>query len=245
MFCTKQKRGDSVVKLTGKFILFLIKICIFFAVLAVGINLFVIKTTDDKITAYYNGDSSSITNSDLVEMSRVQPECIMVLGASVNPDGTPSPMLRDRLETGIELYRRGVAPKLLLTGDNGQMEYNEVQAMRDYVADAGVPAEDIFLDHAGFSTYDSIYRAAYVFDVKSMIVVTQEYHLYRTIHGCDKIGIDALGAAAEQEVYSGQELREGREILARVKDFVKWLIKPEATFLGEAIPISGDGIVTQ
>ncbi len=232
-------------RLLFRFIMFLIKIGIFVAVLAVAINLFVIKTTDDQIVAHYNGDSSSITNSDLVEMSRIDPECIMVLGASVNPDGTPSPMLEDRLDTGIELYHRGVAPKLLLTGDDGQVEYNEVEGMKKYAIAAGVPEEDIFLDHAGFSTYDSVYRASYVFGVESMVVVTQEYHLYRTLQGCEKMGIDAVGVAAEQEVYSGQELREGREILARVKDFVKWMIKPEATFLGEAIPISGSGIVTQ
>lgn len=232
-------------RLLFRFILFLIKIGIFVAVLAVAINLFVIKSTDDQIAAHYNGDSSSITNSDLVEMSRIDPECIMVLGASVNPDGTPSPMLEDRLDTGIELYHRGVAPKLLLTGDDGQVEYNEVEGMKKYAIAAGVPEEDIFLDHAGFSTYDSVYRASYVFGVESMVVVTQEYHLYRTLQGCEKMGIDAVGVAAEQEVYSGQELREGREILARVKDFVKWMIKPEATFLGEAIPISGSGIVTQ
>ena len=169
----------------------------------------------------------------------------MVLGASINPDGTPSPMLADRLDTGIALYERGVAPRLLLTGDDGQMEYNEVQAMKNYVIAAGVPEEDVFLDHAGFSTYDSVYRASYVFEVESMVVVTQEYHLYRTLHGCEKMGIDAVGVAADQNVYAGQEMREAREILARLKDFVKWMIKPEATFLGEAIPINGNGLVTQ
>lgn len=232
-------------RLLFRFIFFLIKIGIFVAILAVAINLLVIKTTDDKIVAWYNGDESSITNSDLVEMSRIQPECIMVLGAAVNPDGTPSQMLKDRLETGVELYYQGVAPKLLLTGDDGQMEYNEVRAMKNYVIEAGVPEEDIFLDHAGFSTYDSTYRASYVFGVESMVVVTQEYHLYRSLHGCKKMGIDAVGVAAEQDVYSGQEFREVREALARVKDFVKWIIKPEATFLGEAIPINGNGSVTQ
>ncbi|MBQ3184458.1 MAG: YdcF family protein, partial [Firmicutes bacterium] len=192
-----------------------------------------------------DGTSGSVSNETLVEISRIEPECIMVLGASVHPDGTPSPMLEDRLETGIELYNRGVAPKLLLTGDNGQIEYNEVEAMKNYAVNAGVPEEDIFLDHAGFSTYDSVYRASYVFGVESMVVVTQEYHLYRTLHGCKKMGIEAVGIGADQEVYAGQEYREIREVLARVKDFVMWLIKPEATFLGEAIPISGSGIVTQ
>ncbi len=218
---------------------------IFIVIVAIAINLFMIKTTEDQIVSSYDGTSGSVSNEALVEISRIDPECIMVLGASVNPDGTPSPMLQDRLETGIELYNRGVAPKLLLTGDNGQIEYNEVEAMKNYAVNAGVPEEDIFLDHAGFSTYDSVYRASYVFGVESMVAVTQEYHLYRTLHGCKKMGIEALGIGADQEVYAGQEYREIREVLARVKDFVMWLIKPEATFLGEAIPISGSGIVTQ
>ncbi|MBQ3185890.1 MAG: YdcF family protein, partial [Firmicutes bacterium] len=143
-----------------------------------------IKTTEDQIVSSYDGTSGSVSNETLVEISRIEPECIMVLGASVHPDGTPSPMLEDRLEAGIELYNRGVAPKLLLTGDNGQIEYNEVEAMKNYAVNAGVPEEDIFLDHAGFSTYDSVYRASYVFGVESMVAVTQEYHLFRTLHGC-------------------------------------------------------------
>jgi len=232
-------------RLLFRFIKFLIKMGIFIVIVAIAINLFMIKTTEDQIVSSYDGTSGSVSNETLVEISRIDPECIMVLGASVNLDGTPSPMLQDRLETGIELYNRGVAPKLLLTGDNGQIEYNEVEAMKNYAVNAGVPEEDIFLDHAGFSTYDSVYRASYVFGVESMVAVTQEYHLFRTLHGCKKMGIEAVGIGADQEVYAGQEYREIREVLARVKDFVMWLIKPEATFLGEAIPISGSGIVTQ
>lgn len=232
-------------RLLFRFIKFLIKMGIFIVIVAIAINLFMIKTTEDQIVSSYDGTSGSVSNETLVEISRIEPECIMVLGASVHPDGTPSPMLEDRLEAGIELYNRGVAPKLLLTGDNGQIEYNEVEAMKNYAVNAGVPEEDIFLDHAGFSTYDSVYRASYVFGVESMVAVTQEYHLYRTLHGCKKMGIEAVGIGADQEVYAGQEYREIREVLARVKDFVMWLIKPEATFLGEAIPISGSGIVTQ
>jgi len=232
-------------RLLFRFIKFLIKMGIFIVIVAIAINLFMIKTTEDQIVSSYDGTSGSVSNETLVEISRIEPECIMVLGASVHPDGTPSPMLEDRLETGIELYNRGVAPKLLLTGDNGQIEYNEVGAMKNYAVNAGVPEEDIFLDHAGFSTYDSVYRASYVFGVESMVAVTQEYHLFRTLHGCKKMGIEAVGVGADQEVYAGQEYRELREVLARVKDFVMWLIKPEATFLGEAIPISGSGIVTQ
>lgn len=218
---------------------------VFIAIVAIAINFYVIKTAEDQIVASDTGYAASVTNADLVELSRIDPDCIMVLGAAVNPDGTPSPILKDRLKTGVSLYHRGVAPKLLLTGDDGQVEYNEVQAMKNYAVSAGVPEEDIFLDHAGFSTYDSVYRASYVFDIESAVVVTQEYHLYRTLYSCKKMGIEALGVGSDQEIYSGQEYREVREVLARVKDFVMCIIKPEPTFLGEVIPIFGNGIVTQ
>lgn len=218
---------------------------VFIAIVAIAINFYVIKSAEDQIVASDTGHAASVTNEDLVELSRIDPDCIMVLGAAVNPDGTPSPILEDRLKTGVSLYHRGVAPKLLLTGDDGQVEYNEVQAMKNYAVSAGVPEEDVFLDHAGFSTYDSVYRASYVFNIESAVVVTQEYHLYRTLYSCKKMGIEALGVGADQEVYSGQEYREVREVLARVKDFVMCIIKPEPTFLGEVIPIFGNGIVTQ
>lgn len=221
-------------------------------IVVIGINVYVMKAAENDIAATYTGadeiaDSQeaaieAIGADEVERLKSIEPECILVLGASVKADGTPSAMLRDRLETAIVLYRSGVASKLLLSGDNGQTIYNEVESMRRYAVNAGVPEEDIFLDYAGFSTYESVYRAQYVFQVKSMIVVTQKYHLYRTLYGCKKMGIDALGVSADQDTYSGQELREVREILARDKDCVKWIFKPEPTFLGEAIPISGDGI---
>lgn len=186
----------------------------------------------------------AIGEAEVKRLKSIQPQCILVLGASVKADGTPSAMLRDRLETAIALYYSGVASKLLLSGDNGQTVYNEVESMKKYAVKAGVPEGDIFLDHAGFSTYESIYRAQYIFQVDSMVVVTQEYHLYRALYGCRKMGIDALGVSAAQDTYSGQELREVREILARDKDCVKWIFKPEPTFLGDAIPISGNGTAT-
>lgn len=186
----------------------------------------------------------AIGEAEVKRLKSIQPQCILVLGASVKADGTPSAMLRDRLEAAIALYYSGVASKLLLSGDNGQTVYNEVESMKKYAVKAGVPEGDIFLDHAGFSTYESIYRAQYIFQVDSMVVVTQEYHLYRTLYGCKKMGIDALGVSAAQDTYSGQELREVREILARDKDCVKWIFKPEPTFLGDAIPISGNGTAT-
>jgi len=126
--------------------------------------------------------SGIISELEAMEVgANTQADCILVLGAGIRPDGTPSFMLRHRLDKGIELYEAGVAPKLLLSGDNGQERYDEVNAMKGYVLAQGVPAEDIFLDHAGFSTYDSIYRAKAVFAVEEAVVVTQNYHLYRAL----------------------------------------------------------------
>lgn len=172
-------------------------------------------------------------------------DCILVLGAGLKPDGTPNEMLADRLDTGIALYFAGAAPKLLLSGDNGQIEYNEVQAMIEYAAAKGVPAEDIFLDHAGFSTYESMYRARDIFQVKTVILVTQKYHQYRALYVARRLGLDAYGVVSQAWEYSGQSYREAREILARNKDLFMVILKPEPTYLGEEIPISGDGILTQ
>lgn len=171
-------------------------------------------------------------------------DCILVLGAGLKPDGTPNDMLRDRLDKGIQLYQSGVAPKILLSGDNGQEEYDEVNAMKVYVSEKGIPEEDVFLDHAGFSTYESMYRAGYVFQVKTAIVITQEYHLYRALFDANHLGITAYGVSTESRTYAGQEYREIREIIARNKDFMIMFLKPEPTFLGEVIPISSDGNAT-
>lgn len=217
----------------------LIKIAIIMIILVIGLNVYVVKSTESSIGAVYEGPDDTVSEEEAAELSEIKPQCIMVLGASVNSDGTPSPMLRDRLDTAIDLYHKGVAPKLLLSGDNGQIVYNEVQAMKNYAVQNGVDEKDIFMDHAGFSTYESVYRAKYIFEVDSMIVATQTYHLYRALYGCERMGITAMGAASDQYTYSGQEFREVREVLARDKDVVKWIFKPQPTFLGEAVPISG------
>jgi len=175
------------------------------------------------------------------EVADIGADCILVLGAGLKPDGTPNDMLRDRLDKGIQLYRSGVAPKLLLTGDNGQKEYDEVTAMKLYVSGRGIPEEDIFLDYAGFSTYESMYRAGYVFQVKTAVVVTQQYHLYRALFDANQLGINAYGVSAEPTTYAGQGYRDFREALARNKDFLLMFLKPEPTYLGDVIPITLDG----
>ena len=234
------KKKDKKRSMPVRMISALIKIAAVAAVIVIGLNFYVIKSTQPQINAAYDTPEDTATREEVEDLSSISPECILVLGASVTSDGVPSPILQDRLDTAIDLYNKGVAPKLLLSGDNGPMVYNEVKAMPNYALEAGVDENDIYLDHAGFSTYESIYRAKYIFKVDSMIVVTQTYHLYRSLYGCRRMGITAMGAAADQYTYAGQEKREIREVLARDKDFVKWIFKPQPTFLGDAVPISAE-----
>lgn len=171
-------------------------------------------------------------------------DCVLILGCAVRDDGIPTPMLADRLERGVELYESGASGKLLMSGDHGRKGYDEVNVMKQYAIDAGVPSGDVFMDHAGFSTYESIYRAKAIFEAKRIIIVTQSYHLPRALYTAAGLGLDAYGVGADQREYMGQEYREAREILARVKDFFWVIFKPEPTFLGEIIPVSGDGDLT-
>ncbi|MBQ9849873.1 MAG: YdcF family protein [Clostridia bacterium] len=172
-------------------------------------------------------------------------DCILVLGCKVNGD-SPSLMLRDRLSQGVELYHAGASDRLLMSGDHGKDGYDEVGVMKEYAIDAGVETENIFEDHAGFSTYESMYRARDIFKAKKILIVTQEYHLYRAVYDARALGLDAYGVVAEPSMnYGGQIYRDIREIFARDKDFFFSLIQPKPTYLGEAIPISGNGEATQ
>jgi len=170
-------------------------------------------------------------------------DCILILGAGVWGSG-PSPMLEDRLLQGIELYWAGASDRLLMSGDHGSDDYDEVNTMKTFAMERDVPSEHIFMDHAGFSTYESMYRARDIFKVKKTVVVTQEFHLYRALYIANKLGLDAYGVASNPRAYAGQEYREIREMLARIKDFFTVLFQPEPTYLGEPIPIDGDGNVT-
>lgn len=171
-------------------------------------------------------------------------DCILILGAGVYEGGRPSHMLEDRLKQGIALYKAGVAGKLLMSGDHGQKSYDEVNVMKQYAIDAGVPSEDIFMDHAGFSTYESLYRARDIFEADKIIVVTQGYHLYRSLYVAKGLGLDAHGVPSDLREYAGQSAREAREVLARIKDFIYVILKPKPTYLGDIIPVSGNGDIT-
>lgn len=170
-------------------------------------------------------------------------DCIIVLGAGIWGD-KPSPMLEDRLLEGINLYENNVSNKILMSGDHSRKEYDEVNIMKNYAIEKGIPSENIFMDHAGFSTYESIYRAKEIFKAKKVVIVTQKYHLYRALYIANKLGLEAYGVNSDPRQYAGETFRELREILARDKDFIKCIFKPEPTYLGESIPVSGNGDVT-
>ncbi len=188
------------------------------------------------------GQRTILSPEEAAELQDV--DCIIVLGCQVKANGVPSDMLKDRLERGIALYKDGAAPKLLMSGDHGRVEYNEVGAMKDYAMAAGIPSEDIFMDHAGFSTYETMYRAKEIFGARKVLIVTQEYHLYRAVYIAEKMGMEAYGVAADYHTYRGQAMRECREILARCKDFATTLWMPKPTYLGTPISIHGSGDLT-
>lgn len=171
-------------------------------------------------------------------------DCILVLGCGVLSDGRPTAMLRDRLNKSVELYDAGVSDRLLMSGDHGSAFYDEVNTMKNFAIDKDVPSSHIFMDHAGFSTYESMYRAKEIFCAKKVVIVTQKYHLYRAVYVARALGLDAYGVAAAGDDYGGQFFRDVREILARNKDFFTSIIKPEPTYTGTAIPVSGNGDIT-
>ncbi len=197
-----------------------------------GLDAYIRGTTADRI----------LTPQEAADMPDV--DCILVLGCGVWANNTPSHMLEDRLKRSVELYGLGAAPKLLMSGDHGKTDYNEVQVMKDFALASGIASQDIFMDHAGFSTYESLYRAKAVFCAQKVIIVSQGYHLHRALYIAQALGLEAYGVGADYRSYTGQTMREAREILARCKDFVTTIIKPEPTYLGDIIPITGSGDAT-
>ncbi|WP_333532322.1 SanA/YdcF family protein [Desulfotomaculum sp. 1211_IL3151] len=195
------------------------------------INYHVVSSVKDRIVSE---DEAALLDAD----------CILILGAGVWNNERPSHMLEDRLLQGIKLYRNGASDRLLMSGDHGRKEYDEVNIMKQFAIDRDIHSEHIFMDHAGFNTYDSLYRAKDIFQAEKIIVVTQKYHLYRALYIAKKLEIEAYGVASDPRSYAGQEVRDFRETLARVKDFINVMIKPEPTFLGETIPVTGNGNLT-
>ncbi len=173
-----------------------------------------------------------------------QAEAIVVLGASVFADGTPSHILQDRLDQAIALYHNGAAPKLIMSGDGRETSYNEPAAMKAYAVSQGVPSEDIFCDRGGYSTYETMYRARTIFGVNRLIVVTQTYHLSRALFAANGLGMQAIGVPSDARPYRYQNYYDLREIPARTKDFVLTLLRVPSTVQGEPVSLDQSGDVT-
>lgn len=164
----------------------------------------------------------------------------IVLGAKVYTDGRLSDITRDRAQTAIDLYEAGKIDKILVSGDHGQEEYDEVNTIKDYLISNGIPDTVIFLDHAGFDTYDSIYRAKSIFLVESAIIVSQDFHLPRALYLADQLDLDAVGFSADMREYRGAARNDLREVVARVKAVLDITLGAKPIYGGEQIPITGD-----
>lgn len=205
----------------------IIRFILLLIIISVSLNLYMILSVKDQI---YSIDDIDINDFD----------CILVLGAGIR-NNRPSPMLEDRLTTSIKAYNNHLAPKILVSGDHTAINYDEVNVMKNYLIENNIPSEDVFMDHAGISSYDSIYRSKKIFKANKVLIITQKYHLYRALYIANKLDLEAYGIAADQKIYNNQYKRDIREFFARIKDFFKCINKPESTYLGEAYSISGNG----
>lgn len=224
--------SKKLIKKVVKRIIFILLIIAGAGILfVVGANLLVILTTVGRMITVQEAWDKEI-------------DCIIVLGAGVRADGTPSLMLQDRLDKAVELYEAGVSDKIIVSGDHRSTYYDEVNTMKNYLIGKGIPSEAVFMDHAGLSTYDTMYRAANIFGVKTAVVVTQQYHMYRALYDARALGINAYGVCTEEKEYSGQTYRDIREVAARIKDMCCCILKPESAVTDETIPLEGSGDVT-
>jgi SanA protein len=164
----------------------------------------------------------------------------IILGAKVYADGGLSHMTQDRSDTAIELYKQKKVSKLLVSGDHGRENYDEVNTIKNYLLKNGIPENDLFLDHAGFDTYDSLYRARDIFQVESAVIITQDFHLPRSVFLAEKLGVKAVGVRADRGNYGNIQRAVFREKLAIMKAWADVIFGNEPKFLGETIPITGD-----
>ena len=209
------------------FYIMLIIVCTFIVAI-LGINATIVASNSDKIIGNEEAKTKNV-------------DCILVLGASVYSNNTPSPMLEDRLLKSLELYNEGVSKRLLMSGDHREDDYNEVGVMKHYVVTNGALSKDVFMDHYGINTYESLYRAKHIFKVKKLIIVTQEYHLYRALYIAKKLDLEAYGVASDVIIYKDQKKRDIREFFARIKAFFTTSIKAEKKPNEKEIPITGNG----
>lgn len=196
-----------------------------------------------QVVVINNTERRILSLEEVADLSDI--DCILVLGAGIDKNNKPSLMLKERLDTSIDIYNTHVTDKIIMSGDHTRNNHDEVNVMKKYAMDNNdIVSSNIFMDHAGVSTYDSLYRAKNIFGVKKMIIVTQGYHLYRALYIAESLGIEAYGVDATKKVYAGQKMRDIREVAARCKDFLKSIIKPKSSFLGDKISLADDGNIT-
>lgn len=217
--------------------MFMVKIISTCAKLLLSLMLFV-----GLLNVYINKSTGRLIFSDVSGVPESQ--TALVLGAAVFPDGRLSYILEDRVLAALELYRQGKIKKFLLSADHSRVCYDETNAMKNYLLEKGVPPEDIFLDHAGFKTYDSVYRSRHIFEVDSVVIVSQKYHLHRALYLAENLGINAVGLAADRQYYFYMRNYKIREVFANVKAFLFLLFRLKPTYLGEKIPITGDSLAS-
>lgn len=208
-----------------KIILVVLIILIIGMLFTLFINIHMINSTKNQIV-------------DLEEINEIKDiDAIIVLGCRIHENSIPSLMLANRLERGIDVYDKLKIP-IILSGDNTRDDYNEVSVMNEYVK-TSIPEEDIILDNAGISTYDSVYRAKYLFNAKKVVIVTQKFHIYRALYLANKLDLEAIGVVANDIPQKFIMFKnEVREILSRDKNYIKALIKPKSKYLEKSISIS-------
>jgi SanA protein len=194
------------------------------------------------LQVYVQQTSAKFMEEDLAALNPVYTG--IVLGASVRPDKSLSPILKDRVDAALLAYNAGKIQKFLLSGDHGQADYDEVNAMKNYLNSYDVPDSDIFLDHAGFDTYDSMIRAKSIFQVDKAIVFTQKFHLPRAIYLGRNLGMDLRGYVVDPSNYEPTSYLQRREWLANIKAWTEIHIEKKPVFSGDVIPITGSSMPT-
>ena len=236
----KQKRLLTFLKGLGKLCMVGIVLCLIACLFVMMVQSYVKNMATASGVATYE-------QMDGLLADQASYDAVIVLGAKVYSDTSVSAVLRDRLLTGYEVYRRGYASKIIVSGDHGGEGYDEVVAMKAFLMELGVPREDIFMDHAGFNTYDSMYRAKDIFQVKRAVVVTQDFHIYRSVYLGKQLGLEVVGVSSDLDNYAYMAYNEFREMLARTK--AVWdaeIVKRAPHHLGAPIPIqSASGLDTE
>ncbi len=210
----------------NKVVKIVFRVSVIIVIVFIVINFYIINSTKSQIFAIQDNVTARQT--------------ALLLGARVYDDGRLSHVMEDRALTAIQLYQSGKVDKILISGDHGTSGYDEVNTIKDYLINQNVSQEDIFTDHAGFDTYDSIYRARDIFEVESVIIVTQEFHLPRAVYIANFLGVKSIGVVADRRKYRDKERNQIRENIARVKAFLDVIFKAKPKFLGDKIPITGD-----